>query len=137
MKVSGQCLCGKSKFTATLKEKHFDACHCSMCRKWAGSSLMVVNASEGLEFEDDKFVTLYDSSDWAERGFCGNCGSNLFYRTKDGSYTGVPYGLLDDQEGFDFTMQIFVERKPSTYDFANKTKTMTGDEVFAAFAKKD
>lgn len=98
---------------------------------------MVVNASEGLEFEDVKFVTLYDSSDWAERGFCGNCGSNLFYRMKDGSYIGVPYGLLDNQEGFEFTTQIFVDRKPSTYDFTNKTKAMTGDEVFAAFAKKD
>ena len=41
---------------------------------------------------------------------------------------------FDDREGFTFTMQIFTDEKPAYYEFANKTKTMTGAEVFAAFA---
>ena len=31
------------------------------------------------------------------------------------------------------TSQIFIDEKPAYYDFANKTKNMTGAEVFAAF----
>ena len=34
------------------------------------------------------------------------------------------------------TSQIFIDEKPAYYDFANKTKNMTGAEVFAAFAPR-
>ena len=33
---------------------------------------------------------------------------------------------FDDTSGFAFTSQIFVDEKPAYYDFANKTKSMTG-----------
>ena len=40
---------------------------------------------------------------------------------------------FDDRGDFALTSQIFVDEKPAYYDFANKTKNMTGAEVFAAF----
>ena len=36
--------------------------------------------------------------------------------------------------GLVFDHQIFIEEKPSFYAFANETKNMTGEEVFALFA---
>ena len=41
---------------------------------------------------------------------------------------------FDDRSGMLFTTQVFIDEKPSYYDFANKTDVMTGAEVFAALA---
>ena len=41
---------------------------------------------------------------------------------------------FDDRNGYVFTSQIFIDEKPSYYEFANRTHNMTGAEVFAAFA---
>ncbi|NIT13149.1 MAG: GFA family protein, partial [Candidatus Dadabacteria bacterium] len=51
-----------------------------MCRKWCGGPLMAVNCGTDVTFEGEDNITVYDSSSWAERGFCSGCGSHLFYR---------------------------------------------------------
>jgi hypothetical protein len=48
----------------------------------------------------------------------------------------VPIGLFDVDAHFDFTTQIFIEQKPDYYEFANQTKNMTGEEIFAAFTSE-
>jgi hypothetical protein len=58
----------------------------------------------------------------------------LFYRLVGKDISAVSAETIDDKSGFVFTTQIFVDEKPPYYDFANKTKNMTGPEVFAAFA---
>jgi hypothetical protein len=42
------------------------------------------------------------------------------------------FEIFNNKE-FIFDHQIFIDEKPTHYDFANKTKTMTGDEVLAIF----
>ena len=79
----------------------------------------------------------FQSSDWAERGFCGNCGTNLFYRVlASDEYIVSPF-VLDDQSDLTLTGQIFIDEKPDWYAFANETKNMTGAEVFAMYAPKE
>ena len=39
-----------------------------------------------------------------------------------------------DGTGFEFKEQIFIDRKPSYYEFANQTENLTEAEVFAKFA---
>ena len=46
----------------------------------------------------------------------------------------MPAGLLDDDSSFVFDHQIFIDEKPPYYEFSNKTKDMTGAEVFAKYA---
>jgi hypothetical protein len=74
------------------------------------------------------------SSEWAERCFCKQCGTPLFYRLIAQNQYFVSAEALDDRAGYTFTSQIFIDEKPGYYDFANKTQNMTGAEVFAAFA---
>ena len=45
----------------------------------------------------------------------------------------LPVGLLQGDNNFQFTHQIFVDEKPEYYDFKNETQNMTGAEVFAHF----
>ena len=135
-RVSGRCLCGAVRFAAVPEKLEMDVCHCGMCRRWSGGVLMSVPCN-GLEVEDEKALGRYASSEWAERGFCRQCGTPLFYRLVGKEFYAVSTEAFDDRSGFAFTSQIFIDEKPAYYEFANKTKTMTGAEVFAAFAQEN
>ena len=46
----------------------------------------------------------------------------------------VPVGVFDEVGNPQFAMQVFIDEKPNYYSFADKTETMTGEELFAKFA---
>ena len=81
-------------------------------------------------------VGVFDSSEWADRGFCKNCGTHLFYRLKQNQQYIMPVALFGDELDYVFDHQVFVDDKPGYYDFSNETKNMTGEEVFAYFAEQ-
>lgn len=118
----GSCLCGAIRITAENISNNVGACHCGMCRKWGGGPLMAVNCGTDVSFEGEENISVFNSSDWAERGFCKKCGSHLFYRIKESKEHIIPVGLFDDQESFVFDNQVFIDKKPSFYSFANKNK---------------
>ncbi|WP_027856598.1 GFA family protein [Marinobacterium jannaschii] len=132
--ASGRCLCGACVLHAEKLSRHSSACHCSMCRKWGGGPLLAVECGTEVRFEGEEHIATYASSAWAERGFCSHCGTHLFYRISDNGAYIVPVGLFDDEADFELVNQIFIDEKPTFYDFANKTKMMTGAEVFAMYA---
>jgi len=130
----GQCLCGAVKFTVKNSSNNVEVCHCGMCRKWGGGPLMAVTGGTEVSFEGQENITVYNSSDWAERGFCKKCGSHLFYRLKEINEHQIPVGLFDNQENFNFNLQVYIDKKPSFYSFANKTNEMTEAEVIEKYA---
>lgn len=130
---SGKCLCGSVQVTVPIAKEVFDVCHCGMCRKWGGGPLMTVDGSGAAKFKGEEFIGVFSSSEWAERGFCKKCGTHLFYRLKDKDFRNFPMGLFADTEDFKFHMQIFVDRKPPNYNFAEKTEMLTEAQVFAKF----
>lgn len=130
----GSCLCGAVDISAKYMSDSVGACHCSTCRRWGGGPLLAVECGSDVQVRGERYVSVYDSSDWAERGFCTKCGSHLFYRLKqDGSYI-VPVGLFGDEHPFTFDHQVFIDEKPAYYGFAQRTTDMTGEEVFAKYA---
>ncbi len=81
---SGRCLCGEIEFTATLPSKWVAHCHCTMCRRAHGAAFVTwVGVHEDSCRIDDPAARLrwYRSSGPAERGFCSQCGSTLFFRS--------------------------------------------------------
>ncbi len=133
MDVSGKCLCGAVSFSAKIAEPHVGACHCAMCRRWGSGPFMEVDCGTDVTYEGAGNISTFSSSDWAERGFCSTCGSNLFYRLKESGQTMMAVGLLDDDGGLDLKGQVFIDEKPPYYSFAEKTEELTGAEVFAMF----
>ena len=132
--LSGQCLCGGVRLRAVPEALHADACHCGMCRRWGGGPVMTINCGSRLAVEQgDALLRRFDSSDWALRGFCGDCGSHLFYWLKPQDLYFVPVGLFGPVEGLTFATEIFIDSKPAWYDFANPTRKMTEADVMAAF----
>jgi hypothetical protein len=135
--MQGGCLCGAVRFTASLKDREVGACHCSMCRRWTGGPFMVIDCGDTVKVENESNLGVYRSSEWAERCFCKKCGSVLFYRLVQNGNCYASAEAFDDRAGYALTSQVFIDEKPSYYDFANKTHNMTGAEVFAAFAPPD
>ena len=128
----GKCLCGEVEITAPEQSHEVGACHCDMCRRWGGGPLLAVDCGTQVEVIGDS-VKEFDSSDWAVRGFCQRCGTHLYYKLKQTGQHIIPAGLFD---AADMVMdhEVFVDERPAFYAFANKTKQLTGAEVFAMFA---
>ena len=133
IEAKGSCLCGAIRATAKTASKDVGACHCSMCRKWTGGPLLAVDCGTVVSFEGKENIAVFDSSEWAERGFCRKCGSHLFYRLKESQQYIMSVGLFEDDKMFVLHHQIFIDEKPTFYRFANETKNMTGAEVFAKY----
>ena len=58
----------------------------------------------------------FRSSDTAERGFCGVCGSNLFWRPFSGDGISIFAGSIDGPTGLSMVCQIHVEDAGDYYD---------------------
>ena len=129
----GNCLCGAVRITAKDAGNTVGACHCKMCRRWGGGPFMEIDCGTEVTFAGDENVRVFASSDWAERGFCKQCGTHLFYRLKATGNYSVPIGLLEDDEQLEFRHQVFVDERPSYYEFSNNTRDMTGAELIAKF----
>ena len=132
----GQCLCGDVTWEFSGKPTGSYHCHCTMCRRWGGGPLLAVDCGTQVRFEGRDGISVFNSSQWAERGFCRHCGTHLFYRLKQSGKVFAPAGLFDKSVPLSLDHEIFIEDQPAYYQFANKTKRMTGEEVFAAFAAK-
>ena len=95
---------------------------------------MGVSCGKDFSFEGSEHIPVYNSSEWAERGFCRNFGSNLFYRLKGSKELETAAGLFDDKGGFNFELQVFIDKKPFYYGVANITEEMTEQEVIDKYS---
>lgn len=121
----GNCLCGDVKFSVEIEKQEASQCHCEMCRTWSAGTLLMAHGPNAPKVEDEIALGVYSSSDWGERCFCKQCGSNLFWRAKDGGFYGVSVDALDDASGFTLAAEIFIDRKPSYSKSTEHTQQMT------------
>ena len=97
-----------------------------------GHVIAVFCGSE-VKYTGEEHITIYDSSPWAERGFCKRCGSGIFYRIKGNQQHHIPLGLFDNVDEIAFKHQVFIDKKPVYYSFSNETINMTEAEIFEKY----
>lgn len=138
MASKGQCLCGSVKFTLQLLQSAVHVCHCGMCRKWGAGGPAITADCTNVAFDVDEGLAWYDSSEWAQRGFCQRCGSSLFYRMKDESvtYMNVSVAVLERSDDIVIQDHIYVDHKPPYYDFADNCPRLTEKETLEKFEKE-
>ncbi|MEQ1491794.1 MAG: GFA family protein [Terricaulis sp.] len=116
----GSCLCGAVRFTVSCELPGPDACHCSQCRKSSGhyfSSTDVPKAAVTVEGEDK--VTWFQSSEKVRRGFCGTCGSPLFWDPIFRDWIGIAMGAFESPTGTRLAKHIFTADKGDYYDIGD------------------
>lgn len=135
IKATDTCLCGSVSVTANELQVDVGMCHCNICRKWGGGPHMSAICGANVTIQGEESISTYQSSDWAERGFCKKCGTHLYCKTTDTNEYYMTAGFFSKHEkNFSLEGQIFVDEQPKYYEIANKTDKMTGAEFFAMFA---
>jgi hypothetical protein len=108
--MQGHCLCGAVLVTVAEHRGFTAVCHCRMCQRWSGGLFVCVPVEAGGMVVSGPVVR-FASSEFAERAFCGVCGSHLWYRGVDGDghYAMMP-GLFDEARDWPVRSEIYVDR---------------------------
>ena len=111
------------------------ACHCDMCRQHtSGACLSLQFEQESIRVEGE--VAVYDSSDWATRGFCPTCGSTLWYSTRHDGARYLAAGLFPNAAGAEISIEFYADKCPHGYALAGNHPKLSTDETLALFAPK-
>jgi hypothetical protein len=113
--ATGRCLCGAVRYEVREPLQDVLICHCEECRRWHGHvSAFTAARREDLVVEDELAVRWIDSpaSDAdARRGFCGTCGSSLFWDAPGRETISIAAGTLEGSVALRVTGHIFVSRR--------------------------
>lgn len=118
MNLSGSCLCGSVTYICTSEPVLAGNCHCLDCKKASGSgyapTFFVPESAISITGEVKYYERMGNSGHLARRGFCPNCGSQLF--GKPDAMPGliaVRAGSLNDLSQYKPQIDIFVSRAPA------------------------
>lgn len=85
---TGSCLCGAVTFKVRGTLRPVIACHCTQCRKQSGNyAAFTACADDDLTLTETHGLKWYRASNIARRGFCGDCGSLLFWKAEGSDTT--------------------------------------------------
>jgi hypothetical protein len=117
---SGGCLCGAIRYEVRGALRPVVICHCSQCRRMTGH-VMAATAARRVDFRllSDGELEWYAASAEARRGFCGRCGSTLFWEGVGRDYVSIAAGTLDETRGLAIACHIFVADKGHYYEITD------------------
>jgi hypothetical protein len=104
MTIAGKCFCGQVQFTIDAEPVGARMCWCRDCQRIASGSatVNVLFPEEAVKYRGEitKLEKVADSGNTVERGFCPQCGSQMYSKTVQpkGMPMRVRAGTLDDPE---------------------------------------
>ena len=107
----GGCYCGAIRYRIQNEPTRANLCHCRMCQRLAGAPVVswVTLANHQVTFLKGE-PKWYRSSDIATRGFCPNCGTQLFWRADGNSEElDISTASLDDPNSVQPREHIWTE----------------------------
>lgn len=111
MPTNGRCMCGDVTFTVEGDLRDVINCHCHRCRQWTGHYWAATSARTDQVTVADAAGSLrwYSPADGVEYGFCGHCGSSLFWRLTDRpTVLSFSAGCLEQPTGLRTTTEIWM-----------------------------
>jgi hypothetical protein len=110
--LAGGCLCGAIRYRCELPYRYAVHCHCGMCRKASGAAFMtwVCLSREDFAFTKGK-PKVRQSSDEVNRGFCAQCGAQIYMDYRDSPTIDVSIGTLDHPETITVLDNIWVSSR--------------------------
>jgi hypothetical protein len=106
--ATGGCLCGAVRYRVHGSLRGVVNCHCGQCRRSHGHhGAYSAVARADLSLVEDGGLKWYASSATARRGFCGACGSSLFWQPLGKEYTAIAAGGFDQPSGLATVGHIF------------------------------
>ncbi len=109
--LSGSCLCGAVRYTATGEAQRFYHCHCKRCRKASGTghaSNLFLNGTLDWQSGEDQLISykLPEAKRFTNT-FCRTCGSRMPRFLEEYGVVFIPAGSLDEEPGLAPQARIF------------------------------
>lgn len=101
-RATGRCLCGAVRYEVHGALRDVVLCHCDECKRWNGAVGAYASTHRDVLVVSGELLRWIESphSDrGARRGFCGTCGSSLFWDALDGETISIAAGTLDRPSG--------------------------------------
>lgn len=100
--MEGGCLCGKVRYTAEIDNDDAYLCHCRMCQRASGNVSLALKGIKRSNVTWQNEPDRYQSSPFAQRGFCASCGTSLTFEFSDGSSENMDLTVasFDDPSAF-------------------------------------
>ena len=120
IRKTGGCLCGAVRYEVRKPLRAVVDCHCTMCRRTSGHfAAFTATRPEALVLIESEGLHWYQSSTSARRGFCGICGSSLFWEPASGERVSIAAGTLDLPTGLETVVHVFVEDAGDYYEICD------------------
>ena len=121
MTIQGSCLCGAVAFEISGPLPAADGCHCTKCRKSSGHFFVSADVKRTqLTLTRTDGLRWFQSSEKVRRGFCGTCGSSVFFDPPaDRDWIAVAMGALEIPTGGRIEKHIFVADKGDYYEISD------------------
>ncbi len=118
MKYAGGCLCGALRYTSSAKPVEAGYCHCRMCQKLSGATVLPWASFSASSFGyTEGQPKIYTSSAHGQREFCAECGSQIAFRATDTDDTvEINVGTLDDPEAVNPQYHVWCNSQVSWFD---------------------
>lgn len=114
--MRGACSCGGVVFEIKPPLRDVIACHCSQCRKWSGHYWAATSVPhDRFRLVAAKGLRWFRSSPTAKRGFCGTCGSKLFWQPEGEERISLSPGVLEGPTGLAIATHIYPEHAGDYY----------------------
>jgi hypothetical protein len=130
--LTGGCQCGAVRYALHAVPSDPHICHCRMCQKAFGSFFAPLTGVPLTAFSLTRGeLSIFKSSDQAERGFCRLCGTPLTFHYVGRPNIAVSIGSLDRPEAVRPATQYGIEGRLSYFaDLATLpgNKTTEDDE---------
>lgn len=103
-------------------------CHCEQCRRQSGLYFACTSVDDDRLEVGGESLRWFASSADVRRGFCGNCGSPLFWKHAALTSTSVLAGAFDHPSGLVASHHIFTEAKGDFYEIADSLPRFGGED---------
>ena len=100
VRATGGCLCGRVRYTVRGPLRGIVLCHCGQCRRVHGHVGAYTSAAHAdVTLEGADALRWFATSARGRRGFCGTCGSSLFFEPAAEARLAIVAGSLDQPSG--------------------------------------
>lgn len=111
LRATGRCLCGAVRYEVRGPLRDVLVCHCVECRRFSGhvGAFAATNAGDLVIAENRalRWIDSPESNRQARRGFCGECGSSLFWHAAGAQRISIAAGTLDRPTGLKVAAHIY------------------------------
>lgn len=127
--VGGGCNCRGVRYTVDGPLRAVADCHCEPCRRFTGHHMAATAIQvRHIIFDGTETLTWYESAPGVQYGFCGRCGSGLFWRSADEPASlSITAGTLDQPTGLHTDTALFMDEHGDYHTPEPVERSFAGD----------